>query len=46
MSNLTEESDAAFEYFYGSDEYEMLMDRIAQQEKEDWESREMYGIDW
>ena len=29
-----------------SDDYEENENRMAEQEKEDWENREMYGIDW
>ena len=29
-----------------SDDYEENENRMAEQEKEDWENREMYGIEW
>lgn len=34
----------AFEYFYGTDEYEMLMDRIEMQEAENVEREENYQL--
>ena len=45
MSNIVEESDSQYEWFY-TDDYAEQENRIAQQEKEDWENREQYGIEW
>lgn len=45
MSRISEESDSAFEHFY-CEGYGDVENNIAQQDIDDWENREQYGIEW